>query len=76
MNNTRRKEIEKLADLADELKGKIEDVLSEEQDYRDNMPENLAQSEKAEASDNAIQYLESALSEIESVVENLRSAGE
>ena len=68
MNNTRRKALSKLAEEARELAGKLadlktalEDLKGEEEEYRDNMPENLQGSEKYEAADAAVSAMEEAL---------------
>lgn len=67
MNNARRKEIEKLIEEASALEGKLDDlktqieaIRDEEQDYLDNMPESLQNSQKAEMAQAAIDALESA----------------
>ena len=41
MNNTRRKEITSIIEQVEELKDKLENILADEDEYRDNMPENL-----------------------------------
>ena len=71
MNNTRRKALSKLAEEARELAGKLadlktalEDLKGEEEEYRDNMPENLQGSEKYEAADAAVSAMEEALDAI------------
>jgi len=49
MNNERRKEIDRIISELQGLLSNIDDVLSEEQDAYDNMPEGLQQSERGEA---------------------------
>lgn len=68
MNNARRKEITKALNDLSALAGQLEDVKSalesardDEQEYRDNMPESLQQSEKAENADAAIQALDAII---------------
>lgn len=73
MNKQRRKEIQIISNDLIPLMTSIEDLLVEEQDYFDNMPENLQSSEKAEISENAISYLEEALDNIRDCVDNLES---
>lgn len=46
-------------------KGEIEAVRDEEQEYKDNMPENMQQGEKGERADAAISALEEAISVLE-----------
>ncbi len=41
MNKPRRKALQDIIDQLEELKGSVEDLQSEEEEYRDNMPENL-----------------------------------
>lgn len=78
MNNERRKEIDRLMErvnslLADlsEIKDSIESVRDEEQGYLDNMPENMADSERAEKSQAAIDALDEALSSLDDSETNL-----
>lgn len=76
MNKYRRKEIDDLIQEAESLKDKIEEILSEEQDYFDNMPENLQFSERGENSQQAINDLEEAQSSIEDCISYLEGARE
>ena len=73
MNKQRRKEIQTISNDLIPLMTSIEDLLAEEQDYFDNMLENLQSSEKAEISENAISYLEEALDNIRECIDNLES---
>jgi 5,10-methenyltetrahydromethanopterin hydrogenase len=73
MNKQRRKEIERIINGLISWQDAIEEVLSEEQDYLDNMPENLQSSEKAEIAENAISNLEEALDNIRECIDNLES---
>lgn len=41
MNANRRKALADVADMLEEAKSKLEDILGEEEEYRDNMPENM-----------------------------------
>ncbi len=74
MNKQRRKEIDNLISDAIRLETSIEDLLDEEQDYLDNIPENLQSSDKAEIAENAISCLEEALSNIQDLLDNLSEA--
>ncbi len=74
MNKKRRKEIRELINELEELKEKIEIVLEEEQDYYDNMPENLQGSERGEIAESAISELEESLDNIDNAIENLECA--
>jgi uncharacterized coiled-coil DUF342 family protein len=86
MNAERRKAIGKLVDQIDKLKGQIEDIhneadnlLSEEQDYFDNMPESFKNSDRGETAQAAIDALSQAVEELGSVdldaaIDNLNEA--
>lgn len=74
MNKERRKEIEALIDELDDLKARIESVQSDEQDYFDNMPENLQSSERGEMAEEAIGNLDSALDSLDEAIDSLREA--
>ena len=71
MNKERRKKINlqaiKLAEIAESLKN----LLDEEQEYFDNMPENLQGSERGETAEEAIGILEEAVESIEDIVSSL-----
>lgn len=60
MNKDRRAKLQNAIDL-------IEDVIDEEQDAYDNMPENLQYSEKGEKMDEGIDSLETAKDILEEV---------
>lgn len=65
MNNDRRKRLQKIVDQLAELGEQIEDILAEEQEAFENMPESLQTSERGTAAEEAISNLEMAnLSEI------------
>ena len=61
-----------------ELRGKLSDMLEEleqiqmdEQEYYDNIPENLQESERAEASDAALGSLSEAYDSLSSAIDSL-----
>lgn len=68
MNKQRRNEISKIVSELEILKSRLSDVLSEEQDAFDNMPENLQYSMRGEESQEAIDNIEEALSDIEEAI--------
>lgn len=74
MNKQRRKVIRELIEQATALSQQIEQVLNEEQDYYDYMPENLQNSERGQNTEEAIGNLEEAQSDIENCISNLESA--
>jgi hypothetical protein len=81
MNNKRRQRLEAInASLTnliaslEEEKSKIEDVLDEETECKDNIPENLQGSERYENAEAACDALESAIICIEDAIENIEDA--
>ena len=76
MNKVRRKTIEEIIASLESLKEDIQAVYDEEEEYRDNMPENLQSSEKYETADNAVEALDSAMSSLDEAIEYLNSAAE
>lgn len=69
MNNARRKELSKVINMLNEAKDVLEDVLYEEQDVFDNMPENLKFSMKGQDMENAVARLEDALNDVEDAID-------
>jgi prefoldin subunit 5 len=76
MNKARRQQIEDikariaiLLTQAETIKCGIELICSEEQDYRDNLPDSLAGGEKGQKSDAAIEALEQVIEDLESLIE-------
>ena len=76
MNNTRRQRIEELSLQVADLKDLLEEIMSEEEEYRDNMPESLQTSERYEISETASDNMDSALSSLEEAIEYLDYARE
>ena len=71
MNKQRR---EKLRNVRKELKisnEKLRILLDEEQNYYDNMPENLQSSLRASYSEDAIDILEECIEELENIIDKL-----
>lgn len=74
MNEKRRKEIRRIADLLREIGSKFDDVKSaleivrdEEREYYDNMHENLQSGDRGSRADEAASALEETYDEIENV---------
>lgn len=76
MNNSRRKELEKAVSLLEEAQSIIETCRDEEQDYLDNMPENLQSSEKHDVAENAVYCLDTAYDSLSEVIDSVNSATE
>lgn len=74
MNKIRRKRIDEVINKLQDLQGEIGDILGEEEEYRDNMPENLVNSPKYEAAENACDSLDSAYSSIGELTDMLEEA--
>lgn len=81
MNAARRKEIARICERIGALRADAESIgegisatLSDEQTYRDAMPESLGQGEKGDKADAAIEALEAAESELEDVLAALDEA--
>ena len=71
MNNTRRKSIQKIINGITALKEDLETLLDEEQEYLDNMPDNLQESERAEVAQDAIDNMETAIDNLDECVDTL-----
>lgn len=71
MNNTRRKSIQKIINGITALKEDLETLLDEEQEYLDNMPENLQESERAEVAQDAIDNMETVIDGLDECVDTL-----
>lgn len=65
MNKARRKELEELYDIIYEAKDRLEMLHDEEEEYRDNIPENLQGSERYVRAEKAADALDSAMSSLE-----------
>jgi len=73
MNQQRRREIDALRDELDLCLDRLGAIESDEEDYRDNIPENLESSERYIKSDESIDWLNTAC---ESLEETIISLGE
>ncbi|MBQ9727338.1 MAG: hypothetical protein IJV65_07520 [Kiritimatiellae bacterium] len=71
MNNARRKAIEAIHETLTELRDQLEQLRDEEQEYADNMPENMQCGEKHEAAEAAVYNLDDAIGSIESAADTL-----
>ena len=78
MNNTRRKAIAELSQKVGHAKSElevvmqeVEDIKAEEEDYKDNIPENLQGGEKYEIAETAIENLEEAYNSLDDIIGSL-----
>ena len=74
MNKVRRTAIAKIKEQIEDLKWKLDELLEEEQEAYDNMPDNLQCSERGEKAEECIDALEEAISNIEDACDNLDTA--
>lgn len=81
MNKARRKALLDLKERIESLQSDVYDVLNaletfkdEEQEYLDNMPDNLQGSEKYEKAEEAVSNLEEAYSTLEDITSSLGEA--
>lgn len=74
MNKVRRKNLQSIADQLEYLKTQIEDICSDEEEYRDNIPENMQGSERYEKADTACDNLSDAVDNLEEVIYSIESA--
>lgn len=74
MNKTRRQKLEMAGDMLDSAKTMVEEVMEEEKDALGNIPENLENSDRAEAMEEAISNLDSAIQSIEEAEEAIDEA--
>ena len=74
MNKARRKQLEEVVSMVETAKEMLEEILDDEQDYYDNIPENLQGSERSEASETAISLIEDAIGDLDSAIDNINEA--
>ena len=74
MNKVRRKQLSEVTSILETAKGMLEEIRDDEQDYFDNIPENLQCSERAEASEEAIDAMDEAIESLESAIESVNDA--
>lgn len=74
MNDKRRKEVQAVLDQLLELKASVENLLEEERNAYDNMPEGLQQATVGQASEAAAAALEAAFDAIDDVESSLQEA--
>ena len=71
MNNKRRKEISKIVSALEDVRGRLSEVVDEEQSAFDNMPESIQGSDRGCESEEALDSMNDALDSIESAIEYL-----
>ena len=76
MNKARRNKIGEIAAKLSDLRDEISQILEEEEEVRDNIPENLYGSERYEKSDEACEVLETCGESLEDIVSQLNELAE
>ena len=76
MNKARRAALEKIATGIQQLIDELETLREEEEEYRDNMPENMQVSDKYVNAEEAISNMSDAADCLESAVSSIESATE
>lgn len=76
MNKARRKELNRAVELLEEAQSIIESCRDEEQEYMDNMPENLQESEKYYAAEEAVDNMNEVYDVIGEAIDSVESAME
>lgn len=76
MNKVRRKQLESLLAKVEEIRDELESIKDDEEEYRNNMPENLQGSERYETADNACSEMESAMDSLDEVISSIEAAKE
>lgn len=76
MNKARRKALDEVISKIEEAKELLENLQAEEEEYRDNMPENLQGSERYEATDAAVDNMSSAVDALDEAISSIESAQE
>jgi hypothetical protein len=76
MNKARRNQIAEVEGKLAEILESLSAIKDEEEEYRDNMPENLQGSDKYELADQACSALDDAYNNLEYVIDYLNTARE
>ncbi len=71
MNKVRRKALTAITESLENLKGELEELRDEEQEYLDNMPESLQSSEKYYAAENATTTMDEGINNFCDVVDSI-----
>jgi ABC-type transporter Mla subunit MlaD len=78
MNNDRRKAIRSIitrlqvaVSAIEDISSEMEDLKSEEQDYIDNLPDNLKDSERANIADAAVSAMDEAITMLDDFAQNI-----
>ncbi|HHF0811499.1 TPA: hypothetical protein ACPIDV_000484 [Pseudomonas aeruginosa] len=76
MNNARRKQLAEIVDQMQELRARLDELQSEEQEAFDNMPESLQQGEKGQQSEAAAERIGNAGDSLDEAINAIEEAQE
>ena len=71
MNKARREMIRKVIEALDDARVMLDEIREEEEDYMNNIPENLTGSERYEKAEESVYNMEDAVSTLEEMVSTL-----
>ncbi len=74
MNNQRREQIYKAIKLLKEASSFIDKIRTDEEDYMNSIPENLQNSDRYYAAEEAVSNMEDAISSIEDAINSMDDA--
>lgn len=76
MNKERRKSLREIQSKLESLGQDLETLKEEEEEYRDNMPENLQESERYQRADEVCDLLQEALESMDNAYQQIEEAVE
>lgn len=76
MNKERRKSLREIQSKLESLGQDLEALKDEEEEYRDNMPENLQESDRYQRADEVCDLLQEALESMDNAYQQIEEAAE
>lgn len=76
MNKTRRQKLHSLFDTVSEAKKQIEMLRDEEEEYKDNIPENLQNSARYDDAEAAVDALDSVIDSLDEALDSIEELQE
>lgn len=76
MNKERRALLTEASELVEKAKALLEQARDEEEEFFDNMPEGFQNGEKGDRAQEVIGFLDDAVNDTETVLDNINSAAE
>lgn len=74
MNRYRRSILKTIVESLSKINEELRDVIDEETDAYENMPDNLKDGERGSSSSDAIDYLEDASSSLDDIIDTINEA--